>query len=140
MGTSYNLNYLHFNTHPNIAVKFWYGRVLRVTVNVSSTFLVLQEEEHGYIFILNNCITSIGMMVSISRISSPGAPSCFYNLMGKFESGSLGFHAFTKIIQTVGENSISNHVLLVPFEDFNGQFVLDICVWKHGVFPPNFQN
>ncbi|KAJ0042570.1 hypothetical protein Pint_18661 [Pistacia integerrima] len=65
--------YQHFSEkHQNSAVHFMYNRVLNIVLNVDNTFIVLQEEKYGDLFILNNMIERRGNVISVTYIAPPG--------------------------------------------------------------------
>ncbi|KAF8399028.1 hypothetical protein HHK36_014894 [Tetracentron sinense] len=132
-GSSEQLS-LHFSSkHWASARRFRYNCPFAVFFDKSEPFLVLQVEEDGLLFLLNNQTEIIGNAITITcmmRCSSRGRHS--YDLISRREGSSLRLQSFTKNTEGRMEGSSSMDFLLIPNDFCNcyGQLKLEICIWS----------
>lgn len=138
--------YQHFSSnHVNSATRFAYNCSFSITINFNDKFLVLQEQNDGVLFILNNETEIVGNMVKVSCIQPRFMGGFFYDLSAKTKGCLLRLQSFTNSFT----NSTPSHVhsptssgcLIIPgdFLSSCGQLKMDICIWRNGQCPPSFQ-
>ncbi|XP_055827617.1 uncharacterized protein LOC129895868 isoform X2 [Solanum dulcamara] len=124
----------HFSSeHWDSGRRFQYDCPLRVSLSKKETFLVLQEEKDGVLFLLSKGTQSIGYTVVITCISPSSSKECFlYDVVSERGISSLRLkssaHSFPGRFQGLPPVDF----LLVPFAHLSssGQLDLEIRVWS----------
>lgn len=124
----------HFSIkHWDSGTHFQYDCPLRVSLSKKETFLVLQSEKDGVLFLLAKGTQSIGHTVVITCIGPSSSKECFsYDVVSERGSSSLRLkssaHSFPGRIQGLPPVDF----LLVPFSHLgsSGQLDLEICIWS----------
>ncbi|CAI8586110.1 unnamed protein product [Vicia faba] len=108
----------HFNhEHSDSLIEFSYGHPFIVFLKSSDVTVVLQEENDGRLYTLNNStITSIGNAVNISCIdpNSSSDAGYSYDISAKSKFGMLKLHSFPKNVQQATLATQSSAFLLIP--------------------------
>ena len=129
--------YLHFSSkHTNSATRFLYDSIFSVSLNVKDKFLVLQEQNDGVLFVLNNSVELLGNVVTINCVgASSTRGGFFYDLVVKTQGSSLRLESFTKNSQHRVDNPPLTGFLLIPSDFFGscGQLKLDVQIKRNAV-------
>nr|XP_011467110.1 PREDICTED: E3 ubiquitin-protein ligase SINA-like 10 isoform X2 [Fragaria vesca subsp. vesca] len=126
--------YQHFSSnHLNSATRFLYNCSFSITINFNDKFVVLQEENDGMLFILDNESEIIGNMVRLSSIQPRFMGGFFYDLTAKRKGCLLRLQSFTTSTQSHVRSPTSSGSLIIPGDFFSscGQLKLDICIWRN---------
>ncbi|KAL5102091.1 hypothetical protein RYX36_006418 [Vicia faba] len=123
----------HFShEHEDALIKFSYGHSFTVSLKSSDETIVLQEENDGKLFILNNSSMSMGNAVNINCIDPDSSDAVYcYDIMAMSKICSvLKLHSFTKRVQKITLPTISSEFLLIPFWFFvsSEQVDIEICI------------
>ncbi|XP_062004125.1 E3 ubiquitin-protein ligase SINA-like 10 [Rosa rugosa] len=135
--------YQHFSSnHLNSATRFLYNSSFSITINFNDKFLVLQEQNDGILFILDNTTEILGNMVRLSCIQPRFMGGFFYDLTAKTKGCLLRLQSFTNSTPSHCHSPTSSCSLIIPGDFFSscGQLKMDICIWRNGQFPPSFQS
>lgn len=124
----------HFSSkHCDSGRHFQYDCPLPISLSKKETFLVLQAEKDGVLFLLSKGTQSIGHTIVITCIGPSSSKECFlYDVVAEKGSSSLKFkssaHSFPGRFQGLPPVDF----LLVPFAhlDSSGQLDLEICIWS----------
>ncbi|KAL5102088.1 hypothetical protein RYX36_006415 [Vicia faba] len=126
--------YNHFNCeHCDSLIEFSYGHPFVVSLKSNDETVVLQEENDGRLYTLNNStITSIGNAVNISCIdlNSSSDAGYSYDISAKSKFGMLKLHSFPKNFQQATLATQSSAFLLIPLGYFSSSepLKLEICI------------
>lgn len=134
--------YQHFSSnHVNSATHFAYNCSFSITINFNDKFLVLQEQNDGILFILDNETESVGKMVKVSCIQPRFMGGFFYDLTAKTKGCLLRLQSFTNSTPSHVHSPTSSGCLIIPSDFFSscGQLKMDICIWRNGQCPPSFR-
>ncbi|EOY04030.1 RING/U-box and TRAF-like domains, putative isoform 1 [Theobroma cacao] len=128
--------YEHFrDKHKYSATRFQYDRTISITVGIDERFCILQEEQDGSLFILNNKVETLGNVVTLSRIGPSEERGFFYDLMAKAltEASTVRLQSFTKSTPKQVDNPPSLGFLLVPsqFSCNSRKLKMDLRLWHH---------
>ncbi|KAL5102092.1 hypothetical protein RYX36_006419 [Vicia faba] len=123
---------IHFShKHEGSLIEFSYGHSFIVSLKFDKNTIVLQEENSGKLFILNNSAMLLGNSVNISCID----PNFFkpyygYDILARSKNCSLKLHSYAKNVQKVSLASNSSEFLVIPSSYFgSSKFVkLEICI------------
>lgn len=133
VGSSGQLS-LHFSTkHWDSGRRFQYDFPLRVSLSKNETFLVLQAEKDGVLFLLNKGTESIGHTLMITCIAPSSLKGQFYyDLVSERGSCSLRLKSYTNNYPGRIQGFPPMDFLLVPFTYLgsSGQLDLEVCIWN----------
>uniref|UniRef100_M1BDZ2 Ubiquitin-protein ligase n=1 Tax=Solanum tuberosum TaxID=4113 RepID=M1BDZ2_SOLTU len=124
----------HFSSkHWDSGRHFQYDCPLPISLSKKETFLVLQAEKDGILFLLSKGTQSIGHTIVITCIGPRSSKECYlYDVVSEKGSSSLRLkssaHSFPGRFQGLPPVDF----LLVPFAhlDSSGQLDLEICIWS----------
>ncbi|KAL8246944.1 hypothetical protein R6Q59_008160 [Mikania micrantha] len=131
----------HFTTeHWDSSHRFIYNCPLTVSLGMDETFLVLQSEEDGLLFLLNKGTENIGHTVMVTCIGPSSSNERFlYYLVSERRGSSLRLKSYTQTLPGRVDGIPPSDFLLVPFGYLNscGELNLEVCIWNssdvHGV-------
>ncbi|XP_048327788.2 E3 ubiquitin-protein ligase SINA-like 10 isoform X2 [Ziziphus jujuba] len=134
--------YQHFRCkHLDCAVRFQYNRTFNVALDANERFQILQEQDEGVIFLLNNSSELLGNLLTVSCIWNRSFSGFFYDIVAKSQGNSLRLQSFTECTKR-RSNSIlvTTGFLLVPqnFRNSSNELKLELCIWSKDSFPTNF--
>ncbi|KAH7533877.1 hypothetical protein FEM48_Zijuj04G0178300 [Ziziphus jujuba var. spinosa] len=134
--------YQHFRCkHLDCAVRFQYNRTFNVALDANERFQILQEQDEGVIFLLNNSSELLGNLLTVSCIWHRSFSGFFYDIVAKSQGNSLRLQSFTECTKR-RSNSIlvTTGFLLVPqnFRNSSNELKLELCIWSRDSFPTNF--
>ncbi|KAJ0954439.1 hypothetical protein HanRHA438_Chr00c17g0851451 [Helianthus annuus] len=98
---------------------------------MDETFLVLQAEEDGVLFLVNKGTENIGHTVVVTCIGPSNSNERFlYCLVSERGTSSLKLKSYTQTLPGRVEGTPSDF-LLVPFGYLNssGELNLEVCIW-----------
>lgn len=125
---------LHFSSkHWDSGGRVQYDCPLGVSLGKDDSFLVLQAEEDGTLFLVNKGTESIGYALTITCIgSSSSREQYFYDLSAERGGSCLRLKSFTLNYPARFEGLPQTDFLLVPFTYLNtsGQLELEVCIWN----------
>ncbi|KAG6410143.1 hypothetical protein SASPL_128193 [Salvia splendens] len=133
VGSSTQLSEHFSSRHWDSGRRFQYNCPLPVTLNKNETFLVLQAEKDGILFLLNKGTESIGHTVMITCISpSSSKEQYLYDIVSERGNSCLRLKSYTNNFPGRVEGSPPVDFLLVPFGFLNatGQLDLEMCIWN----------
>ncbi|KAH7533873.1 hypothetical protein FEM48_Zijuj04G0177900 [Ziziphus jujuba var. spinosa] len=135
--------YQHFRCkHVDCAVRFQYNCTFNVALDANERFQILQEQDEGVIFLLNNSAELLGNLLTVSCIWHCSFSGFFYDIVAKSQGNSLRLQSFTECTKR-RSNSIlvTTGFLLVPqnFRNSSNELKLELCIWSKDSFPKNFQ-
>ncbi|XP_031282267.1 E3 ubiquitin-protein ligase SINA-like 10 [Pistacia vera] len=127
--------YKHFrDEHENSSVKFQHNKVFQITLNFDDTFIVLQEEKDGVLFILNIRIESLTNVISVCCIAPSAKEQIYYDIVAESGGSIIRFQSYAKNIQSWIDNQPSSGILLpADSSGHSGQLKLEICVSDAGL-------
>ncbi|KAI5434589.1 E3 ubiquitin-protein ligase SINA-like 10 [Lathyrus oleraceus] len=127
--------YNHFNReHCDSLIEFSYGHPFVVSLKPNDGAVVLQEENDGRLYTLNNSIVmNMGNAVNISCIdpNSSSESGYSYDILAKSKFGSLlKLHSFPKNVQQATLATRSSEFLVIPIGYFSSSdpLKLEICI------------
>nr|XP_043614365.1 uncharacterized protein LOC122586441 [Erigeron canadensis] len=124
----------HFSTkHWDSGRRFQYNSPLPVSLGMDETFLVLQAEDDGILFLLNKGTENIGHTVMVTCIGPSTSNERFlYCLVSERGNSSLRLKSFTQTLPGRVEGIPPADFLLVPFGYLNssGELNLEVCIWN----------
>ncbi|XP_076946320.1 uncharacterized protein LOC143617738 [Bidens hawaiensis] len=124
----------HFTTeHWDAGHRFLYNCPVSVSLGMDETFLVLQAEEDGLLFILNKGTENIGHTVMVTCIGPSASNERFlYCLVSERGSSSLRLKSYTQTLPGRVDGIPPSDFLLVPFGYLNscGELNLEVCIWN----------
>ncbi|CAI9282696.1 unnamed protein product [Lactuca saligna] len=124
----------HFTTkHWDSGRRFQYSSPLPVSLGMDETFLVLQAEEDGALFLLNKGTENIGHTVMVTCIGPSHSNERFhYCLVSERGNSTLRLKSFTQTLPGRVEGIPPSDFLLVPFGYLNssGELNLEVCIWN----------
>lgn len=134
--------YNHFNReHCDSLIEFSYGHPFIVSLMSNDETVVLQEENDGRLFTLNNSpIRSMGNAVNITCIDPKFSTEAgySYDILAKSKFRSLKLHSFPKNVHKATLAIDSTEFLVIPNSYFSssGPLKLEICITPkvHPVF------
>ncbi|KAI5684348.1 hypothetical protein M9H77_05576 [Catharanthus roseus] len=133
VGSSGQLS-LHFSTkHWDSGRRFQYDFPLRVSLSKNETFLVLQAEKDGVLFLLNKGTESIGHTLMITCIAPSSLKGQFYyDLVSERGSCSLRLKSYTNNYPGRIQGFPPLDFLFIPFTYLgsSGQLDLEVCIWN----------
>jgi E3 ubiquitin-protein ligase SIAH1 len=121
--------YDHFShNHGDSRIHFSYGSSFVVSLKANDEVIVLQEQDNGKLFVLNNSKVNLGNAVNISCIGPNSSKSRFrYDILARSEIGCLKLQYVMKNIQQSTLATPSSEFLLIPFAYFE-PLKLEICI------------
>lgn len=124
----------HFSTkHWDCGRRFQYNCPLPVSLGMDETFLVLQAEEDGLLFLLNKGTENIGHTVMVTCIGPSSSNQRFlYYLVSERGSSSLRMKSYTQSLPGRVDGVPPADFLLVPFGylSSSGELNLEVCIWN----------
>ncbi|XP_023751925.1 uncharacterized protein LOC111900276 [Lactuca sativa] len=127
----------HFSTkHWDSGRRFRYNCPLPVSLGMHETFLVLQAEEDGLLFLLNKGTENIGHTVTITGIGPNESDERFlYYLVSERGGSSLRLKSYTQNLPGRVDGIPPADFLLVPFGYLNssGELNLEVCIWNQQI-------
>ncbi|KAI3761015.1 hypothetical protein L1987_51420 [Smallanthus sonchifolius] len=124
----------HFSSkHWDSGRRFQYNSPLPVSLGMDETFLVLQAEEDGVLFLLNKGTENIGHTVMVTCIGPSNSNERFlYCLVSERGNSSLKLKSYTQTLPGRVEGILPSDFLLVPFGYLNssGELNLEVCIWN----------
>ena len=125
---------LHFSSkHWDSGRRFRYNYPLAILLQVDEQFLVLQAEEDGVLFLLNNGRETNGNTVMITCISPSSSKVRFmYDIVSCRGSSSLRLKSVAENFPGRMEDFTPVDFLLIPshFIHSSRKLSLDICIWN----------
>ncbi|XP_060672681.1 uncharacterized protein LOC107405131 [Ziziphus jujuba] len=119
----------------------YYNRTFNVALDANERFQILQEQDEGVIFLLNNSSELLGNLLTVSCIWHRSFSGFFYDIVAKSQGNSLRLQSFTECTKR-RSNSIlvTTGFLLVPqnFRNSSNELKLELCIWSKDSFPTNF--
>lgn len=127
----------HFSTkHWDSGRRFRYNWPLPVSLGMHETFLVLQAEEDGLLFLLNKGTENIGHTVTVTGIGPSDTDDRFlYYLVSEKGGSSLRLKSYTQSLMGRVDGGPPPDFLLVPFGYLNssGELNLEVCIWNQQI-------
>lgn len=124
----------HFSTkHWDSGRRFEYNNPLPVSLGMDETFLVLQAQADGVLFLLNKGTENIGHSVMVTCIGPSSSKQRFlYYLVSERGISSLRLKSYTQNFPGRVECFPPTDFLLVPFGYLNssGDLNLEVCIWN----------
>ncbi|KAK3003220.1 hypothetical protein RJ639_018893 [Escallonia herrerae] len=124
----------HFSSkHWDSGRRFRYNCPASVSLGIDETFLVLQAEEDGLLFLLNKGTENIGHTVMITCIGPSWSKENFlYDVVSDHGTSSLRLKSHTQNFPGRAEGFPPVDFLLIPFAylSSSGQLSLEICIWN----------
>lgn len=127
--------YLHFSTkHSKSAKSFRYDVHFSIALDVQQTFVILQEEKEGTIFILNSWPEYFGIVIYVSCIApSTSKPGFCYDIEARSRGSSVKLLSFTEFVPAFVElgHCTLKRFLVVPrdFVGLDGRLKLELRIW-----------
>lgn len=122
----------HFNhKHGDSLIEFSYGHSFIVSLNSNDEDIVLQEENDGKLFTLNNSTMLLGNAVNISCIDVNSSEAGYsYDILARSKISHLKFHSSPKNVQRSTSATLSSEFLMIPFGYFGSSkpLELEICI------------
>ncbi|XP_058179989.1 uncharacterized protein LOC131298524 [Rhododendron vialii] len=131
VGSSKKLS-LHFSTkHSGSAKRFCYNCSIPISLELRQKSVILQEEQEGSIYILNNGVQNLGNVIDvccIAPISSKRGLS--YDLIATNGGISVKLQSFTEHVCGRVEHTSPKNFLMVPSDFFGscGQLKLELRI------------
>lgn len=123
----------HFSSkHWDSGRRFQYNNPFPVSLGMDETFLVLQAEEDGVLFLLNKGTENIGHTVMVTCMGpSTNDERFLYCLVAERGNNSLRLKSYTPTLPGRVEGIPPSDFLLVPFGYLNssGELNLEVCIW-----------
>ncbi|KEH41206.1 E3 ubiquitin-protein ligase SINA-like 10 isoform X2 [Medicago truncatula] len=121
----------HFrHKHGDSIIKFSYGYSFTVSLKSNDEIIVLQEENDGKLFILNNRTTLLGNAVNLCCIGPNSSESNYnYDILARSQNCILKLQSFAKNVQQVTLATLSSELLVIPFGS-SEPLKLDICITR----------
>ncbi|AES99122.2 putative E3 ubiquitin-protein ligase SIN [Medicago truncatula] len=114
--------------HRDSHIKFSYGGSFIVSLKSNDETIVLQEENDGKLFILNNRTTLLGNAVNICCLGPNSSESEYsYDILASSQICKLKLQSFVKNVQRVALATLSSEFLVIPFAS-SEPLKLDICI------------
>lgn len=133
VGSSEQLS-LHFSSkHWDCGRRFRYNCPQAISLGINESFLVLQAEEDGILFLLNKGIETIGNTVMITCIRPSSSKEKFmYDLVSGRGISTLRLKSLTQNFSGRVEGFPPVDFLLIPFRFINssGQLSIEVCIWN----------
>ena len=128
----------HFSDkHKDSQIRFSYGHSFIVSLKSTDESIVLQEENDGKLFILNNSTMILGNAVNICSIGLDSSESKYsYDILARSQTCKLKLQSFAKNIQWFTLATLSSEFLVIPFGS-SEPLKLEICI-KPRMVPPIF--
>lgn len=127
----------HFSTkHWDSGRRFRYNCPLPVSLAMHETFLVLQSEEDGLLFLLNKGTENVGHTVTVTSIGHIDSNDRFlYYLVSEKGGSSLRLKSYTQNLPGRVDGIPPVDFLLVPFAylDSSGELNLEVCIWNQQI-------
>ncbi|RHN78752.1 putative E3 ubiquitin-protein ligase SIN [Medicago truncatula] len=119
----------HFShKHGDSQIKFSYGQSFTVSMKSNDETIVLQEENDGKLFILNNRSMLLGNAVNLCCIGPNSSESDYsYDILARSQISKLKLQSFVKNVQQVPLATLSSELLVIPFGS-SEPLKLDICI------------
>ena len=134
VGSSEQLS-LHFSSkHWDSGRRFRYNCPQAISMAMNESFVVLQAEEDGVLFLLNRGIETIGNTVMVTCIRPCSSKEKFlYDLVSGRGISSLRLKSLTQNFPGRVEGFPPVDFLLIPFQfvdTTSGQLNVEICIWN----------
>ncbi|XP_057971660.1 uncharacterized protein LOC131160238 isoform X2 [Malania oleifera] len=133
VGSSQQLS-LHFSSkHWDSGRRFQYNCPMAVSLGASETFLVLQAEEDGLLFLLNRGIETVGNVITITHVRPSSSKERFlYDLVSGRGISCLRLKSLAQNFPGRVEGFPPMDFLLIPFHflSSSGQLDFEICIWN----------
>ncbi|XP_071735241.1 uncharacterized protein [Rutidosis leptorrhynchoides] len=124
----------HFTTkHWDSGRRFQYNCPVHVSLGMDETFLVLQAEEDGLLFLLNKGTENIGHTVIVTCIGPSSSNERFlYYIVAERGSNALRLRSCVQSLPGRVDGIPPSDFLLVPFGYLNscGELNLEVCIWN----------
>ncbi|WJX59921.1 RING-type E3 ubiquitin transferase [Trifolium repens] len=122
----------HFSEkHRDSQIKLSYDHLFFVSLKSNDETIVLQEENDGKLFILNNSTVILRKAVNICCIGPNSSETEYsYDILARSQRGKLGLQSFAKNVQRFTLATISSEFLLISFESSEPR-KLQICINPH---------
>nr|XP_043632715.1 uncharacterized protein LOC122603924 isoform X2 [Erigeron canadensis] len=124
----------HFTReHWDSGSRFQYNCPFPVSLRMDETFLVLQAEEDGLLFLLNKGTENIGHTIMVTCIGTRSSNERFlYYIDSERGSGSLRLKSTVHTLPGPVDGFPPSDFLLVPFGYLNscGELILEVCIWN----------
>ncbi|KAL3844917.1 hypothetical protein ACJIZ3_002320 [Penstemon smallii] len=133
IGSSMQLSEHFSSKHWDSGRRFQYNSPLAITLNKNETFLVLQAEKDGILFLLNKGTEIIGHTVMITCLSpSSSKEQYLYDIVSERGNSCLRLKSYTNNYPGRVEGSPPMDFLLVPygFLNLDGKLDLEVCIWN----------
>ncbi|GER33127.1 E3 ubiquitin-protein ligase, partial [Striga asiatica] len=134
LGSSAQLSEHYSSKHWDSGRRFQYNCPLPVTLNKNETFLVLQAEKDGILFLVNKGTESIGHTVMITCIAPTSSKDQYlYDIVSERGNTCLRLKSYTNSFPgRVHVGSTPLDFLLVPFGFLSsaGNLELEMCIWN----------
>ncbi|GFP78822.1 methionyl-tRNA formyltransferase [Phtheirospermum japonicum] len=133
VGSSLQLSEHFSSKHWDSGRRFQYNSPLPITLNKNDTFLVLQAEKDGILFLLNKGTENIGHTVMITCIGpSSSREQYLYDIVSERGNSCLRLKSYTNNYPGRIEGCPPVDFLLVPYGFMNssGELDLEMCIWN----------
>ncbi|XP_024626824.1 E3 ubiquitin-protein ligase SINA-like 10 [Medicago truncatula] len=119
----------HFShKHGDSQTKFSYGLSVIVSLKSNDETIVLQENNVGKLFILNNSTMLFGNAINICCISPKSSQyECGYDILARSQACKPKFQSFAKNVQRFTLSTLSLEFLVIPFGS-SEPLELEICI------------
>ncbi|KAK2430662.1 E3 ubiquitin-protein ligase SINA [Trifolium repens] len=122
----------HFgHKHGDSLIEFSYGHTFIVSLKSNDETIVLQEENDGKLFILNNSPILSGNAINISCIDTNSSEAEYsYDILARSKICNLRLHSSPKNVQRATLATLSPQFLVIPFGYFSSSETpkLEICI------------
>jgi E3 ubiquitin-protein ligase SIAH1 len=129
----------HFSQkHADSRIQFLYDSPFFVTLKSNEGAIILQEQNVGKLFVLNNSTLTVGNAVNICCIGPNSFESKHsYDILAKSPTCKLKLQSFAKNVQQFTFKAPSSEFLVISFGSSEPQ-KLEICITTHLVPPISF--
>ncbi|XP_058228156.1 putative E3 ubiquitin-protein ligase SINA-like 6 [Rhododendron vialii] len=125
---------LHFSTdHSGSAKRFCYDCTFPISLELLQKYVILQEEQEGTVFILNNGVQNLGNVIDVCCMAPTSSERGFsYNLLATSGGRSVKLQSFAENVCGRIEHTPPNSFLMVPSDFFGscGQLKLELRILR----------
>ncbi|KAH7850699.1 hypothetical protein Vadar_001737 [Vaccinium darrowii] len=92
---------LHFSTtHSDCANRFWFDCRIPISLELQKKYFILQEEQEGTVFVLNNRVENLGNAINVCCIT-PSLPKreFSYDLLATNSGRSVKLQSFAELVR-----------------------------------------
>jgi E3 ubiquitin-protein ligase SIAH1 len=114
--------------HGDFLIKFCYGKSFVVSLKSNDETVVLQEENDGKQFILNNSTTHLGNAINICSFGPNAYWSEYsYDILATSQKCKVKLHSIVNSVQRVTLENLSSELIVILFGS-SKYLELEICI------------